>query len=404
MGSIRGRNSTSTGTGWASAAVAHRSSESFVLRAKSSNHRGGLALRRVRAAGRGGLGKQNYLRDRSVGGATLRNYQAAVLRFEKEMGMDGVAGSNLATVDRAMCEYFNLKFFEGYGHGLGRHTLFGWLFLRVPDSEHKVALSEARRSLAGWTKAAPGGVGLPLPPAAVHLLAQHLVEIGLPRMAACVLLQMDLYARPSEIVELLVSEVVPPNPFAGGALAEEWAVQFFSTEVDRGVSKTGQSDETVLVGICGRGWLREVLATLIVTAESERLFPFDLREYERAFGAGMRALNLTSLQGSPHALRHTGPSHDVMEKRITLEQAQKRGRWASFKSVVRYEKHGRMLRQAHKLVPEQHAAASRALAALRSRLVLAIRAEGAVVNDRAAHKRERKALPAAACRRRRVTK
>ena len=42
--------------------------------------------------------------------------------------------------------------------------------------------------------------------------------------------------------------------------------------------------------------------------------------------------------GTPHRLRHSGPSHDVLHGRRTLEEIRRRGRWVSQKSVQRYTK------------------------------------------------------------------
>ena len=42
--------------------------------------------------------------------------------------------------------------------------------------------------------------------------------------------------------------------------------------------------------------------------------------------------------GPPHSVRHSGPAHDVGSGYRTLWQAQRRGRWASEKSVLRYAK------------------------------------------------------------------
>eukprot|EP00974_Lingulodinium_polyedra_P022317 2154451-Lingulodinium_polyedra.AAC.1 len=41
-------------------------------------------------------------------------------------------------------------------------------------------------------------------------------------------------------------------------------------------------------------------------------------------------------------VRHSGPSNDLAQRVRTLPEAQKRGRWASTKTMNRYERHGRM--------------------------------------------------------------
>ena len=44
----------------------------------------------------------------------------------------------------------------------------------------------------------------------------------------------------------------------------------------------------------------------------------------------------------PYMLRHSGVTHDILNRLRPLEEAQKRGRWQSRKSMNRYEKHTRM--------------------------------------------------------------
>ena len=45
----------------------------------------------------------------------------------------------------------------------------------------------------------------------------------------------------------------------------------------------------------------------------------------------------------PYQVRHSGPSWDALQKTRTLAEIQKRGCWVSARSVVRYEKGGRIM-------------------------------------------------------------
>jgi len=51
-------------------------------------------------------------------------------------------------------------------------------------------------------------------------------------------------------------------------------------------------------------------------------------------------------------MRHSGPSIDRARQRRTLEECRKRGRWASWRSLVRYEKGARLSHFWNRL-PEQ---------------------------------------------------
>jgi hypothetical protein len=84
------------------------------------------------------------------------------------------------------------------------------------------------------------------------------------------------------------------------------------------------------------------------------LFPtLTLRKYGETLAAAADRLGYSFLGLTPHMIRHSGPSNDRFENRRTLLAVQKRGRWAMSKSVNRYEKHARLLRQIHRLSPEQ---------------------------------------------------
>ena len=56
----------------------------------------------------------------------------------------------------------------------------------------------------------------------------------------------------------------------------------------------------------------------------------------------MAAAKKLDLNIVPHQGRHSGAALDALGKRRTLQDIQKRGRWASHKSVFRYEKTGRI--------------------------------------------------------------
>ena len=365
-------------TAWPSATLRPPGLENLGKWGRSSTVLKKRGAERRRRAG-DGIKSSNFLRGKSVGTSTLRNYQSATNRFllwVRDNCGSGAAASTMAlnTVDSRMCEFFNELYFQGYGPGTGRHTLFGFVFLYVDDAEADAALPSARRTLLGWTKCSPGTVGLPVPEPAILLVAHDLMKRGSPLMAACVLLQWDSYSRPSEAVLLTRDDVIPPRQHASGAASKRWALQFCSEESGRR-TKTGGTDDTVLVGIGGRHWVCQVLHALTdVTAAGQCLFPFALPEYEKGFSSAVRRLGLEQLKVSPHSLRHAGPSGDIMDNHMTLPEVQKRGRWACFRSVVRYEKHARLLKQLHKMSNAQLTQAKRCEAALKTELPRRIRA------------------------------
>ena len=152
------------------------------------------------------------------------------------------------------------------------------------------------------------------------------MKLGRADVAACVVLQVDTYARPGDMLGLYVADVLPPKPSAGPLFANRWAIVFGSSDGGAPV-KNKHIDDTVDVGICDRGWLKDVLSALVRgKAVTDRLFNFDMAGYEHVFAKAVRALQLEQLRATPHSLRHTGPSHDRYTKKMDLAGIQKRGR------------------------------------------------------------------------------
>ena len=55
---------------------------------------------------------------------------------------------------------------------------------------------------------------------------------------------------------------------------------------------------------------------------------------------------------APYELRHAGPSWEKLLNLRTQAEVQKRGRWKTLKSVMRYEKAGRLHQEMSKLDPD----------------------------------------------------
>ena len=78
-----------------------------------------------------------------------------------------------------------------------------------------------------------------------------------------------------------------------------------------------------------------------------------LTGYEHAVASAADELGLNAFRVVPvvpYTFRHTGSSNDFIQKRRSLLSIQKRGRWKHLRSVTRYEKAGRVLRQWAKLL------------------------------------------------------
>ena len=245
--------------------------------------------------------------------------------------------------DALLARYINKLFFDGQGIAAARHLLHGYIYINTVTSGSK-SFPQAARALKGWEKASPGACRDPLPVGIVAVMCEDMIRAGDGWAAMAAALQVDIYARPSELLALNGTDLVKPEPKAGETFAKHWAVIIAGSDTGR-TTKTGDSDHTVLVGDKTRFWLKRLLRPLARLAGRGPLIPLTLPQYEAAFRRSASRLDLVALRPCPHMLRHAGPSHDAWTGVRDLHDIQKRGNWEAFASVKRYEKHGKLLRQ-----------------------------------------------------------
>ena len=65
----------------------------------------------------------------------------------------------------------------------------------------------------------------------------------------------------------------------------------------------------------------------------------------------VKHLGLAKFALTPHAVRHSGPSQDFLNKSRTADEIQARGRWKSLRSIQRYRKPGQMVAKMNR-IPE----------------------------------------------------
>ena len=319
---------------------------------------------RQRQASRGQACRKTLLRLGTVKPATLRAYQNHVERFEAWCKKTGRTLRSLADADENLTEYMSHRYLQGEQPADGRYTRFGYILLRTSldgDRAHQLPLS--RKALQGWSALSPGRSRDPLPHVVVHQIAGFLLQRGELDAAMAVEVQFDTYARPSEILALTTADVVGPQPHAGTIYAKDWCVNLANSSTGK-TRKNGECDDSVRLGVGDRAWLRSVFAKYYQKKQPRHaLFDLPLWRYERLFRMATEQLKLASLKPCPHALRHSGPSHDRWQDFLSLGDVQKRGGWKAIKSCHRYEKHSTILKQVNKL---GHAQQQQAAAAARS--------------------------------------
>ena len=329
--------------------------------------------------------RPSYLARSTVAEKTAAAYISAVLAFEFFCRRACESLATLRLVDGAMEKYFTHCFFDGAGPAHGRNVLYGWLHLKTDENNNKgQRLPKASRALRGWNKRCRGHVRDPLPWCFVCLIAEFFLQTGKVLLALAVLLQVDTYLRPSELLAVTLGSFSPPTPLAGRDYDDAWTLVIAPAYLDV-CTKTGLVDCSVLIGDKIRQFLLKALVAFGLDRKGRRdctlkknryvkLFPFSLSTYEKEVANAGEELKLKAagIEVMPHVLRHTGPSHDRYVGARSAEEVRRRGQWVALGSCARYEKHAKLLRVLNMVSDDTHRAASTAEKVVPSRLIAAL--------------------------------
>ena len=211
----------------------------------------------------------------------------------------------------------------------------------------------AKAAKRGWGTLEPGSSREPCPLEVAFWIASDLLARNLLSIAAAVVLCFDTYIRPGKLLELRHCNVISP---ARGLSRQyiQWTLLLHQEAQDP--SKTGQHNDSLIVGSFEREWIGTLLGHLYKRHSKgvqAFLFDFDLSTFEKEFKHSVNNLGIQKLKLSPHCLRHGGASHDYFIGSRSLADIQQRGCWATFDSVRRYSKHGRLSKQLGLLTPLQ---------------------------------------------------
>jgi hypothetical protein len=175
-----------------------------------------------------------------------------------------------------------------------------------------------------------------------------MIAAGQVMEALASIITFTLYLRPSECLrlqgKLITAPAQAPRRVQDGQ-GQMWPLLLHPQE-GGDTSKTGRVDESLLADNPLFPWLPQVLGLLKAKFPHSLVFNFGQAQWGRALKGAASACGLTAL-GDPclHRLRHGGVSHDLLFKARTLLSAKKRGRWASDRSLARYERGGRINEQ-----------------------------------------------------------
>lgn len=249
--------------------------------------------------------------------------------------------------DKLMARYFDGIFDDGLPLSVASYTLFGYIVLKtLPDRAERDMFPLSRAALTAWRGSRAGGSRVGMVPQVIFHFAAFCVDRKHFDAAAAVLLQYDLYARPSEILNLKGRDIIP----SVRAFNSAWGVLFGNSEFGE-CTKAGSMDDVVLADSSHRSWANKLLRHigLQVGAADENVFELTLAQYEQLFRDFSKFSGLQTGLFTPHVIRHSGPSFDLINEYRSFEAIQSRGRWAAAQSVARYRKPGRLLMTAARL-------------------------------------------------------
>ena len=319
---------------------------------KATARRAASAAKRQTAIAGDPVPVEAVLQRNRVSAAMQVRYLALVRAFQLTYALGDKSAA--ALVDRALNTELVRMYLLGEEVAPNRMLLYAvkWFYL-LTQSEMRNSLA----SLKGHLNLSRENMELPETWEAVCLQTAALVrsivraalDPDLVYAAAAFLLQFDTYSRLGELLAAQVTELRAPAPHQRG-MAACWTLTLHPC-TEAGRSKTKQQDDTITIGsTCPRrAWLTKVAAAL-ATRTSGPLLPLTEPRHRALFH---RSRQLAGLQVShPHRLRHGGASADGAAQ-LPEATIQARGRWVHAKSVQRYKKPARYLRELAKLTPQQ---------------------------------------------------
>ena len=332
------------------------------LRQHKAKLRLARAARRQTVREQLGITSDGYCRRRTVTEETRRRYEKLHMEFAQYCRKNHFDSVTAADLDRTLDRFLDRMQLDGRPLHEARNAGYGVSWCR--DVEMK-DLPLTRKCLKGYSRLCPEVARDPVSWEATLLVADELAKSTEPvdwYISAAVLLNFDTYARPGALLKLKGSDLLPPAGPGG-----EWTVTFFPSSRQQ-KSKTNTQDDTVYVGKklftengniawADRRWLIAVARALKAQVPNDGfVFRFTLREYETHVAAAAERAGLGHQKMVPHRFRHGGASVDAVCG-VPQAEIKSRGMWGHDKSVARYMKHGRYLRELHKLTQEQSKAA-----------------------------------------------
>ena len=191
---------------------------------------------------RSSLPRHRQLKALRVQDATLVKYKGCVEKFLDTAAQRRWSVRNVILADKHMSEYFAELCEEGCTYNLASYTLFGYLMLQTdePTADQNL-FPQSRAALKGWSPRFPQCSRTGADPLIWFLLANQIADHN-PMAAAALLIQLDSYARPSEILNVKKRDVMAST----SKTCKYWGTIFGNSEFGE-FTKAKQQDDTVLL-------------------------------------------------------------------------------------------------------------------------------------------------------------
>ncbi|CAK0874453.1 unnamed protein product [Prorocentrum cordatum] len=228
--------------------------------------------------------------------------------------------------DSVLCYLDRLVEDEGVGPHRGDFVVHGLAYVWP---ELSTGPPRSNRALRAWHRLHVAGEGGPQPLELWAVLDEAIRLAGSVEAADAAEVALDAYLRSAELFALRAADIAVDVDEAGEQIV---ALRLGVTE--RGErTKTG-ARQGVLID-------RRHVSDMLVRRKSERdpsdrVFSCSVDAYRPALRRACDDVGVEHFP--PHAARHSGPSHDAATGYRTAWAIQRRGRWASEKSVLRYMK------------------------------------------------------------------
>ena len=294
-----------------------------------------------------GIRPERLLRVKRIQARTLLLYDDHVQHFLEWCRHRKANLKSETLIDKWMSIFFHALFEDNAPQNTASYTLFGWIALKmVPSKPERDLLPLSRAALSAWRGISPVRSRVGVPPQVVYKFAAFCVKNGNASAAVAVLLQYDLYARPSEILGARGRDLVSPVE----VLSSHWGLVFGNSDFGE-TTKVKAVDDVVFADSPHRPFAGRLLHFLGRSCLhlNVKLFQCTLSQYEDLFRRFSKQYKLPSGLFTPHCIRHSGPSFDAIHSHKTFAEIQARGRWACAASINRYKKPGRLLLQASRL-------------------------------------------------------